>query len=69
MKDPTQKRPPGAVEINFTDAADRVRLTVVATESPEPIDFDAWAARYVRLAIAAYRAQRDSEAPPDLGKA
>lgn len=46
VKDPTQRR---------------VRLTVVATESPEPMDIDTWAARYVRLAIAAYLEQRHAE--------
>lgn len=49
------------VELKITDDSGRVRLTVVATESPEQIDFDAWAARYVRLAIAAYRAQHPVE--------
>lgn len=49
------------VELKLTDHAGRVRLTVVATESPEQIDFDSWAARYVRLAIAAYRRQHPVE--------
>lgn len=49
------------VEVKLTDPAGRVRLTAVATESPEQIDFDTWAARYVRLAIAAYRAQHQSK--------
>lgn len=56
-----KKDPRKPVELQFTDGADRVRLTVVATESTEQIDFDSWAARYVRLAIAAYRAQHPVE--------
>lgn len=53
--------PSEPVELKIADHAGKVRLTVVATESPEQIDFDTWAARYVRLAIAAYRAQHPVE--------
>lgn len=56
-----KKEPREPVELKFIDAVGRGRLTVVATESPEQIDFDSWAARYVRLAIAAYRAQHPVE--------
>lgn len=46
---------------NRSTTADTPRLTVLVTENAEPIDFDAWAARYVRLLIAADRAQHQSK--------
>lgn len=33
-------------------------VTVVVNRSTEPLDFDAWAARYVRSVLAAYREQQ-----------
>lgn len=39
----------------------RSTIKVVVTESSEAIDLDAWVEQYVRAAIAAYRAQQESE--------